>query len=357
MATQGSMAAWCTHRTGEADASAEIHFNYWRVTQKSRFFWQKLSPSRDFVEVGVLVTNPSKIETIQIFLPFEVGDDGIKDCGPLFGRVRIAQGIFNEALTCNLATNPHRVDLLLEKDLYCRVHLFPASGDKIDARQLARTSESEGTLLIISRTALDQVCISLPQDGRAYFRLRAFLPENNPRPFISVMTPQDRWLQSGYEEIECVDFRLNEARTLPQTVESLMRGSELPVPLTKVAFLTAIPVAAELAGTSLTTHKNRVLEHAIWNEYVTDGLTTDMMVYHWRSGKGTVDDFSAFVKLRIRRTSVKILLTYLGIAFIFGVAGNLFASRIDAWFSSKDSIPAKQVATPLLAPPTKEKSK
>lgn len=141
---------------------------------------------------------------------------------------------------------------------------------------------------------------------------------------------------SGFDEIECVDFRLNEARTLPHRIESLMRTPvpEHPVPLTRIAFLTAIPVAAELTGTSIATHKNRVLERQIWEKYIGDKLPISMMVYHWRNHTNPVGDFSAFVKLRIRRSSLKIVLTYLLLAFVFGVFGNLAASRIDSWLGS-----------------------
>jgi hypothetical protein len=157
-------------------------------------------------------------------------------------------------------------------------------------------------------------------------------------PFVRTITPRDRYFQSGFEEVEYVDFRLNEARTLPIRVESLMRADSAggqPVPLTRVAFLTAIPVLADLTLSSRQQHKSRLLEHDFWNEYVPSGIPDGMMVYHWREDKPEgVEDFSAFVKMRTRRSGRQILKNYLMIAFAFGVLGNLTASAIEPWISS-----------------------
>jgi hypothetical protein len=157
-------------------------------------------------------------------------------------------------------------------------------------------------------------------------------------PFVRTITPRDRYFRSGFEEVEYVDFRLNEARTLPDRVESLMRADSTggqPVPLTRVAFLTAIPVLADLTLSSRLQHKSRLLEHDIWNEYVPSGIPDGMMVYHWREDKSEgVEDFSAFVKMQTRRSGRQILKNYLMIAFAFGVLGNLTASAIEPWISS-----------------------
>ncbi|WP_024513282.1 hypothetical protein [Bradyrhizobium sp. ARR65] len=340
MATLGSMAAWCTHRAGQNGASAEIHFNYWRVAQKRGIF-RSADPPRDFAEIGALISHPEKIETIRIFLPFSLGDGDLHDCGPHFKRVEIAQGIFNEPLTCNVVgpPGPAHVELLKGGERFCRVHLFPAQNNIIDSNQLTRKAENGGTLITVTREALDEICHQLPENCPAYIRLRAFVPEGESSPFVEVTSPKDRFFQSGFDEIECVDFRLNEARTLPQRIESLMRTppQEHAVALTRVAFLTAIPVAAELTGTSIAAHKNRVLERQIWNDYVGRKLPVGMMVYHWRNERNPVLDFSAFVKLRIRRSNFRIVLTYLVIAFVFGVLGNLAASGIENWFGSSSS--------------------
>src|SRR4051812_37253716 len=108
MATGGSMAVWSEHRNGGANASAEVHFNYWRIAGDRAFIPRGHVPVRDFVEVGVLLNRPSEVERVQIYLP---GTWDVEDCGPRFASPDIAQGIFNEQLTATVtgAPGPQRI--------------------------------------------------------------------------------------------------------------------------------------------------------------------------------------------------------------------------------------------------------
>jgi hypothetical protein len=270
----------------------------------------------------------------------------IEDCAPYYAKVDIAQGIFNEPLTSNSRRGPPSVELMKDGAFFCRIHIFMTENGSIDPGQLEVTESSDGALLTITRRAVDEVCTNLPAGHPAYFRLRVYVEKKEP--FVRTITPKDRYFQSGFEEVEYLDFRLNEARTLPTRVESLMRADgagERPVPLTRVAFLTAIPVLADLTLSSRQPHKSRLLEHNFWNEYVPSGIPDGMMVYHWREDKPNgVEDFSAFVKLQTRRTGRQILKNYLMIAFAFGVLGNLTASAIELWISSM-SKPVAAVST------------
>jgi hypothetical protein len=143
-----------------------------------------------------------------------------------------------------------------------------------------------------------------------------------------------------------LDFRLNEARTLPSRIETLMRaGNGLIVPTVLVAFLTAVPVQSDVTTISWDkTHKKRLLEDDLWAKYVPTGIPRGMTVIHWKD-EGTdekpIRDFSAFVKMQTRLVSWPLLLTSFAIAFAFGIAGNLSAS----WIWERASRPPSQVQT------------
>jgi hypothetical protein len=261
--------------------------------------------------------------------------EGAEDCGPRFASPEIAQGIFNEQLTAAVtgAPGPQRVDLTKATGTpFCRVHKFPVVDGKIDERQLTQVDHGNGTLLTIRRPALNEVCLNLTAGTPAYFRLRAYLPRGKQSPFVKSITPRDRHLQSGHTIVSYLDFRLNEARSLPTSVETLMRaGPGGKVPLRLVAFLTAVPVQSSVTTNSRKTHKVRLLEHELWNNYVPGGIPSDMMVYHWREdaeGPGGVEDFSAFVKMETRVSNWGVLAVYLTGALLFGVLGNLIAARL-----------------------------
>jgi hypothetical protein len=335
MSGDGSVAAWCIHRTGMDGCSAEFHCNYWRVAGDPDFKG-KNGKVRDFLEIGIWLSRPALIEKVCLFLPQSLNASAVEDCGPYFARVDIAEGIFNEPLTSNSRRGPQSVELIRDGSPYCRVHIFLDDEGKPDSRQLAVLQIAEGSLLSVTREAMDEICTNLPAECPAYFRIRVYVEKKEP--FVRAITPRDRFFQSGFDEIEYVDFRLNEARTLPDRVETIMRAdgaNSSRVPFTRVAFLTAIPVLADVTLSSNQPHKNRLLEHDFWNDYVPSGIPDGMMVYHWRTDNEVgVEDFSAFVKLQTRRTGRRILKIYLAVAFAFGVLGNLTASVIQFGFVS-----------------------
>ncbi|BCP52693.1 hypothetical protein K32_13100 [Kaistia sp. 32K] len=335
MAVDGSMALWCVHRAGQEEARAELHFNYWRLAGDADFKKSNGAVVRDFIEVGILLFDPTRIDSVSIYVPWKLDRSDLMDCGPKFADPEIAQGIFNEYLTCNAGgpPGPKYVELRKSGKPFCRVHQFWQNGGMIDTNNLAIEEFSEGVIVTIARKALDECIVNMPVDCPAYFRLRFYVGTKHPSPFVRVITPKDRFFQSSSETIEYVDFRLNEARTLPDAIESRMRTEqgERKVVLSRVAFLTAVPVSAAMTVSSKVAHKTRLLEHEIWTKYVPSGIPPGMMVYHWRVDSSTpqgVVDFSAFVKLQIRRTGRKALILYLAIAFIFAIVGNLAAAGI-----------------------------
>ncbi|MFC5356385.1 hypothetical protein [Azospirillum himalayense] len=338
--SNGSMAVWCSLKQGGRKTEIETHFNYWRVAGTGQRAPGGLL-RRDFLEVGVLLFDPSEINHISIFVPFVVAAETVEDLGTYFGDPDIAQGIFNEVLSSDKhsLSGEQWINLLcMDDSLFCRVHVFLKQNNSIDSSEICIKYEGGGTIITILPHAVESSSARLPVGGRLYFRLRIYAQPEQQSPFVNVITPTDRHFQSGFEEVEYVDFRLNEARTLPAPIERQMKrdAANGRASINRVAFLTAVPVLSELSVSNTAFYKNRLLEHDPWDKYVPGGIPQGMMVYHWRKGEPGqfVDDFTAFVKLQTRRTSNTILLIYLVIAFLFGIVGNLTASGIVALYQS-----------------------
>lgn len=329
----GSMAVWCVAGGDASEASMETHFNFWRIAGDKDFKGRPQNPPRDFLEIGLLIKNPQPVQRICVYLPIKIDRRAVQDAGVQLAHTAVAQGIFNEKLHCVTTPAPERIELKNGDSLFCRVHKFIEGNGVIDETHLSSEDFSDGTLLCIKQAAIESVSHQIKKDDKIYFRLRIYLPSGKESPFIHVITPLDRRFQSGFEEIEYIDFRLNELRTLPPQVENKIRADEVAgkVGISLVAFLTAFPVHSELSASSVQWHKNRLLEHNPWNDYVPSGIPGGMVVYHWKKegkdGNG-VADFSSFVKLHTRRSGRKILITYLVVAFLFGLLGNLAASAI-----------------------------
>lgn len=349
MLSNGTIAIWSVPRQGSAGTLVEAHFNYWRLAggksiKKRGPGWRK-KVAEDLLEIGLLFDDVTQVEAIRIFIPTLITQAMVEDCAPLLAHAKFAQGIFNEVLsvTNNAPGAPPCVILNNQNGgIFCRVHRFATSSGGLDASELEIDPQNDGTLLTIPRSAID-VCANVQPPEKSYFRLRIRLSgSEDVNPFIKVIPPLDRHLQSGHEEIEYIDFRMNEARTLPPAIENRMgadRVSGAPIDFKLVAFLTAVPVHSELSASSAPSHKMRLLEKD-WDDYVDLDLPVGMAVYHWkREGEIVanpivgaaplflpIKDFSAFVKLLTRRSSWKIVVTYLVLAFLIGLLGNVTAS-------------------------------
>ena len=358
------MAVWCPTKQGNVNASVELHFNLWRLPRLS--WWRKIRTWRwgaqpDFVEIGVLIDDRDQIESVGIFLPFRVKKLDVEDCGPSFRDKDIAEGIFNEKISIEIPATESGafVDLKVDGKAFCRVHEFEKSDSSISENQLALTDVDHGTILEISRHAIAAATSDTQQEKRIYFRLRILIPKVRNNPFIQPIHPSDWALQSGFEEVELINFRLNEMRTLPDKVQNRLRqsGNAVNARVRLVAFLTAIPAISDMTSSSSPPHKIRTLEREIWDTYVDNGLPDDVAVYHWRKSAKSehddaqVDEFSTFVKLKQRRAGLGTIAIYLLIAFAFGVSGNLAAGWLDTKFSLFSS-PIKQA--PEVELPTSE---
>ncbi|TGX54787.1 hypothetical protein E5A73_04855 [Sphingomonas gei] len=314
-----------------------------------------------------MVTDIAQIDRICIYFPAEVDRASIEDCAPFLAKGEFAQGIFNEVLaTTAPVPGGARCVVLLDQNssIFCRVHQFGINGGVIDPSELDVSPQHGGTVLSITRAAVDEACLNTTPAVRSYFRLRFHLNRGSDQnPFVKVVPTPDRLLQSGFDEIEYLDFRVNEARTLPMPIELRMktdRAAGGAVLLKLVAFLTAVPVHSELTVSNTPSHKMRLLEHRLWNSYAA-GIPDGMVVYHWKrehDPNRPIADFSAFVKLETRRSSRKILAKYLVIAFLIGLLGNFIASGLQwvvgvAWehHQARTTKQDKIIASPPSAPP------
>lgn len=275
------------------------------------------------------------VASASIFIPTILGAEAVSDCTRLFMDDNVVQGIFNERLEPVTAING-RGPLTIRKpnqSVFCRMHRFsPGPIDPIAANELTITPLGNGTLIVIHEDAF-KACLPPRGAAKAYFRLRIELPMRVDNPFVEKVGVPDGFLNSGYDQIDYLDFRLNEARTLPTLIENQM-AIEQPagsVVVKLVAFLTAVPVQAEISVANAEFHKMRLLEYPIWSGYA-PGIPRGMVVYHWKrlgTAAKPIHDFSAFVKLQTRVSGGSTLSKYLLFAFAFGVFGNLFASYIE----------------------------
>lgn len=323
MGDNKTIAFWCEKAEGSGETAAEFHVNLWHFAKKKR---------ADFFEIGILTDDPGALSAIKVYLPFSLSGGDIRDLGSEFASTDLAQGIFNETLASTLPPNGKCVELKNGTSVYCKVHIFSPDVAIIDPDELSLKPLDGGTLLTISQQALATLARQSEGTSRGYFRLRISPKTKSARPFMTAIRPKDRAWNSGFDVIEYIDCRINEARTLPKSVETAAAGAPYGVAATsRVVFLAVVPVVSSVTSSHAAWHKSRLLEKEIWQNYVPDGLEDGMVVYHWR--KEFSDDitkplhgFSVFVKMQIRRSGFLIISLYLVMAFLIGAVGSLTAS-------------------------------
>ncbi|ATF18235.1 hypothetical protein [Phaeobacter gallaeciensis] len=331
MSDNKSIAFWCERAAADAAVQTEFHVNLWHFSGTKR---------RDFIEIGVMPSDASALSAIRIFVPFPLQREDIQDLGPEFASTELAQGIFNETLSSTKKPNGKSVELKVGANNYCHVHLFSPEDGSIDPCELNVVEKDGGTLISITSMALGSLARQSngnPESG--YFRLRLLPPKHDTRPFVTAIKPKDRAWTSGFEEIEYIDCRLNEARTLPTSVEASADAAQHGLAdVSRIVFLAVVPVASSITSSHAEWHKSRLLETQIWKDYVPHGLEDGMVVYHWRKkfedrGQNALQGFSAFVKLQTRKTSLMVIGIYVLVALALGVVGSLTASAVQWWVS------------------------
>ena len=357
MSAKSSMAVWCENHAVGDDSLVEFHFNLWRFAEDAKGIRRKRNARDDLLEVGVMLDDPAKIKCINIFFPFLVERNDISDCGPRFAKDKIANGIFNEQLDITSKSGDKCVALSKGDEPFCDVHQFTMNEGVIDAGEIQiQDNVGGGCIVCITPAALKSLKGYRTDGARGYFRLRVKLQSGSSNPYVNTIEPADKGWNSSIDHIEYVDFRLNEARTLPVKVSEAMKIASAGLAKVKVvAFLTAVPMISAIASSHEAWRKSRLLEYDVWKNYVEGGVPDGMVVYHWKAEvveKQYVEDFSAFVKLHTRKTGGKILTTYVMVAFVFGVIGNLTASWIEPPISAgATSIAAVFSGAETLEPP------
>ncbi|WP_137104630.1 hypothetical protein [Azospirillum argentinense] len=312
--------------------SASLHFNLWRFGHRGHEKDEAATP--DLLDVGIMVASPGQLAEISIYVPIKIGPEHIADLGALFSDGTLATGIFNESLT---ATNgPSHSVIILKKasgDTYCGVVKFPRSNNQIAASHLKFRHEFDGTIITITSTALAMGVSGIAENDSLYFRLRLTIPKSDSITFINAAIPNDKFLTSGVDVTEYLDFRLNQARNLNTGIAQQMTDAGWPkaVPTTRLDFLLVVGVAVDVVVGHPAFHKCRLLETDLWKSYVDKThLQKGMVIYHWKDDpkNDPVVDFNAFVKLRLRLSDRKIITRYFIIALLIGISVGVFGNTV-----------------------------
>ncbi|SIT83577.1 hypothetical protein [Pontibacter indicus] len=302
-----------------------IHLNYWQVNErlKKRLFIPRRREI-SFLDAGILLDKPSLVEIVYIFIPFSSVSNKIQveDLGKLLKeRPELVYAIFNEKFKVSVSTGSKIINVTDDSRPDKNFNIYVLD----DATDIEYEEKFNGTLLKIKvPNGILQSEIPL------YFRIRI------KGPFVDtlrvVYRPKNRLFESGFSEIEVLDFRVQEIRNLnPTLLEEMSINKSFD--LKKIHLLILRSARDELMFNSGNLHSSRILERGLWKSYFSeDIILDDIFAYHTKSAKTTngsaLEDFIVGFKFKVERVSVRTILAYLGIALVLSYFVELTASDL-----------------------------
>ncbi len=319
-----SLAIWYEKNTDTdgVEPNAELHFNFWR--------FRKEKIKHSFLDIGIMLENHEKIENVLIFVPSSKDQIIIEDLGHKFSDSNVATGVFNETLTVQDTAENSYVDLDLNGNSFARVFKFTQKeAGEFDKEEFSYEAGYQGAVIKIKKGAITR---AEALGKRLYFRIRITFKKHIPFKY-DIKSP-DHILRSSYEKVEYIDFRLNQARSLPEDLSRKIKSCN-NLEIKRIDFLLVSDISVEIKDEQQTPHKKRVLESGLWSKYTKNPIKSDMMIYHWKAvpkAEESIHDFNTFTKMVIKR-STKTTIFWFVVAMTLI---NLFSNSLFSFLSTLD---------------------
>lgn len=363
------MAIW-NPDSGNEGISINFHINYWRLSQvkglgsKDRTFRNVFSENNkdtdcDYLDIGILI-NERIPNNICIYVPIKVENNDIIDLAEKFKDGQIASAIFNKSIDIHQTEKNDYIELIESNEpvnedrrLNHFIHAFTKNGTPYKEIDTEALEVGDGTKLTIHINDLMNAGLNTRSSDESkshYLRFRIKIRKPGESPFFKSISPPDFFFHSGTENTEYIDFRLNNARHLPDEIRKERSRCENNMNLSRVDFFLAAAMEADIIDS--TANKQRLLEPNLWGEYLSLRLRHAMLIYHWKSSQPNAVDFSVFAKLRIRKSGLTRILIYIILGFILAMIANILSAYV---IQTLVTLTGQSTKEPIILENTKER--
>ncbi len=313
-----SFAVWYNAGKERKNNKATIHINLW--DKKS------YDDKRYCFDIGVLVENLEGIDFINIYVPFDINKEAIKDLGAIISNNGLVNAIFNENYKTTKG-EPKRLTVNKTEDKEAFIIYSLEKDKQIILESCKRNNMSPGTIIKIDIRELKLDAIL-----RYYFRIRVEVKSslihmiNNEIKGVSLFSDH-------FTNTEIIDFRINDIRSCSEELrEQYEKGRKFDILAIHYLILRNANDIMINYGEKIS---SRMLENNIWSDYI-DGADDNLIAYHIKEkAKGTdsekpkyVKDFSDLTRFRYKKGTNGILAIYtivvIGFGAIGGIVGNFF---------------------------------
>lgn len=334
------------------DSPVRLHFNLWDV-------YTDRNSKATFLDVGLHIDNVSLTEEFMIFFPFEFDSSEVIDLhGCLSTDSELVRTIFNENLSFDSIT--HSLSFVSydgKVDNRFFIHSIPLSNPKMVFFEKKQYQYNGGylisTLMNFSKDFLE--CIHRSQSEQknnhresdaGYFRFR--IPLKAREVFISEYKPKHALLTGSLYKSEIVDFRVNEARSLPPELYYEKDVRQMDFCASRVDYFLVKDAWCEYQTSHGDFKKSRTLEKSFWSKYLLFKIKVDnlskvmsnkdaMVIYHWSKSPKENNEavsFSAFAKFIEQSTSRVTIGYYIAAIIVISIISNFLSDFIKGFLCS-----------------------
>lgn len=314
-----SLAIW--YQGDQAGKNIDVHINFWKLPVVEK--------GGRFLDIGLNLPESMSVDTINVFIPFVVGEKDIRDLGGIIGASSpmLLTAIFNEDyhITSYPNSDYYRVKDQNDDEVF-NVYALNHTNFSLAQRH-------DGTV----------IRISLPQKEvrkeKTYLRFR--VTGSNLAHFSKIEKDVSSILSNAFNKNEILDFRVNSARHLPnRLLEEMAQGKSFKI--TKIHFFYICSYCEDYTLSHKPFHSVRKLEDDIWDEYIaaTHNLNNfnpkeTFIAYHWKdksNDEREIEDFNVFLKTNFRDKNWATIGKYMLYLLLFAVCAGVLSNYIFTQF-------------------------
>ena len=218
--------------------------------------------SANYIDMGLRIYRKEKFSTISVYIPYHISESDIFDLSEIMKNETVMRGIFNQKCSLTISSEESYYDVELTN---CRMRVIPVQSCK-------PTTATNGNGTIITFTISQW-----SDDNIAYIRFR--LPYTALSDYLSTRKPiYIEALESPImKESYLYNFKLNESRTLPQTVLKSMNSL---VGIKSIHFFLCMPDKCSIRSEN--SYKTRIIENEVFESYIPDKqFEKNSIAYQW----------------------------------------------------------------------------
>jgi hypothetical protein len=299
----------------DGEDTSTIHINDW------------LNPmGKSYVDIAIHIRGIKSSKSLNVYVPFSVSNEEIKDVSLSFGDTKILQAIFSAACIVDYKKNQHTSEIAYNGKTVDIVHISTTS---VKAEPL-----SNGTLI---RIDLQELQPYLDND-EAYFIWR--MPHKSLdaifKPYVNVGNAMERLRDlittPVVSEKYGYSIRINESRLLPEEITRI--GMFHRQKLNKAAITISIDENYELNDAGC--YRIRRLEENLYKEYLpSDYQTEDVITYQWNQNREDhfQGQFNFYYSITRASVSKGSMLLYMILLLTVGVIGDAISNAVQALFA------------------------